>query len=89
MLYYRRSEDGHVDTQQRFEDWWHTEDLHTFVKCFIKRALNEVNLRPNSCFGELRDEVNIILYLFDHTIKPIPMYGNEISSTIDHEQINI
>jgi hypothetical protein len=37
------------------------------------------------CFGNTKPNANILLHLFDHTVKPVVLYGSEIWGTINTE----
>lgn len=47
-----------------------------------KKAL-KANFKISKVFGNLHQNVNTILHLFDHTLKPILLYGSEIWNTVN------
>ena len=50
-----------------------------------KRGL-KANFKISKCFGDLHQNVDIVLRLFDHTVKPVLLYGSEIWGTkIQHQ----
>ena len=57
----------------------------TFPYCqndLYKRGLM-ANFKIGKCFGDLHQNVDTVLRLFDHTIKPVLLYGSEIWGTIN------
>ena len=57
----------------------------TFSCCqndLYKRGL-KANFKISKCFGDLHQNVDIMLHLFDHTFKPVLLYGSEIIGTIN------
>ena len=57
----------------------------TFSYCqndLYKRGL-KANFKIGKCFGDLHQNVDTVLHLFDHTVKPVLLYGSEIWGTIN------
>ena len=57
----------------------------TFSYCqndLYKRGL-KANFKIGKCFGDLHQNVDTVLHLFDQTVKPVLMYGSEIWGTIN------
>jgi len=47
-----------------------------------KRALR-AHIKLQKCLGDIKPNINILLHLFDHTVKPILTYGCEIWGTLN------
>ena len=63
----------------------------TFSHCqndLYKRAL-KAQFKLSKCFGDLHQNVDTILHLFDHTVKPVLLYGSEIWGTINTLSANV
>ena len=57
----------------------------TFSHCqndLYKRALR-ANFKSQKCLGDIKPNINTLLHLFDHTVKPILTYGCEIWGTLN------
>ena len=57
----------------------------TFSHCvydLYKRAL-KANFKLRKSFGDLHQNVDTMLHLFDHTVKPVLLYSSEIWGSID------
>ena len=57
----------------------------TFSYCqsvLYKRGL-KANFKISKCFGDLHKNVDTILHLFDHMVKPVLLYGSEIWGIIN------
>ena len=57
----------------------------TFSDCqndLYKRGL-KANFKIGKCFGDLHQNVDTVLHLFDHKVKLVLLYGGEIWGTIN------
>lgn len=57
----------------------------TFTHCqndLYKRAL-KAYFKLSKCFEDIHRNVDTLLHLFDHTVKPVALYGSEIWGTIN------
>ena len=52
----------------------------TFSYC--QNDLYKRGLKKSKCFGDLHQNVDTVLHLFDHIVKPVLLYGGEIWGTI-------
>ena len=60
----------------------------TFLYCqddLHKRGL-KATFKISKCFDDLHADVDMMLYLCDHTLKPVLLYGSEILGPLIQQQ---
>ena len=62
-----------------------SSSIHVFSYCqndLYKRGL-KANFKIGKCFGDLHQNVDTVFHLFDHTVKPVLLYGSAIWGTMN------
>lgn len=56
-----------------------------FIK--LKRGL-KAYFKLKKCFEHHKPKIKTILHVFDHTVKPVLLYGSEIWGIFDEKKLN-
>ena len=56
-----------------------------FIK--LKRGL-KAYFKLKKCFEHHKPKIKTILHVFDHTVKPVLLYGSEIRGIFDEKKLN-